>query len=88
VIAGHGLDARDTDFTRILSYHSKIDAPVWVQDVLVVSGLHDVVSTGISHSPILNLAAAITSINTSINAPHFPFFAIDTGKLGGMYANK
>ncbi|HGH0069266.1 TPA: filamentous hemagglutinin N-terminal domain-containing protein, partial [Neisseria meningitidis] len=35
VIAGHGLDARDTDYTRILSYHSKIDAPVWGQDVRV-----------------------------------------------------
>ncbi|EQD02120.1 filamentous hemagglutinin family N-terminal domain protein [Neisseria meningitidis 2002030] len=42
VIAGHGLDARDTDYTRILSYHSKIDAPVWGQDVRVVAGQNDV----------------------------------------------
>ncbi|HEZ1433801.1 TPA: hemagglutinin repeat-containing protein [Neisseria meningitidis] len=88
VIAGHGLDARDTDFTRILSYHSKIDAPVWGQDVRVVAGQNDVVATGNAHSPILNNAAANTSNNTANNGTHIPLFAIDTGKLGGMYANK
>ncbi|HEZ2376216.1 TPA: hemagglutinin repeat-containing protein [Neisseria meningitidis] len=88
VIAGHGLDARDTDFTRILSYHSKIDAPVWGQDVRVVAGQNDVVATGDAHSPILNNAAANTSNNTANNGTHIPLFAIDTGKLGGMYANK
>ncbi|HEZ0572826.1 TPA: hemagglutinin repeat-containing protein [Neisseria meningitidis] len=88
VIAGHGLDARDTDYTRILSYHSKIDAPVWGQDVRVVAGQNDVVATGNAHSPILNNAAANTSNNTANNGTHIPLFAIDTGKLGGMYANK
>ncbi|HFS8437429.1 TPA: hemagglutinin repeat-containing protein [Neisseria meningitidis] len=88
VIAGHGLDARDTDFTRILSYHSKIDAPVWGQDVRVVAGQNDVAATGDAHSPILNNAAANTSNNTANNGTHIPLFAIDTGKLGGMYANK
>ncbi|ELK85358.1 hemagglutinin repeat-containing protein [Neisseria meningitidis] len=88
VIAGHGLDARDTDYTRILSYHSKIDAPVWGQDVRVVAGQNDVAATGNAHSPILNNAAANTSNNTANNGTHIPLFAIDTGKLGGMYANK
>ncbi|CWN59384.1 two-partner secretion domain-containing protein [Neisseria meningitidis] len=88
VIAGHGLDARDTDYTRILSYHSKIDAPVWGQDVRVVAGQNDVAATGDAHSPILNNAAANTSNNTANNGTHIPLFAIDTGKLGGMYANK
>ncbi|MBW3872516.1 two-partner secretion domain-containing protein [Neisseria meningitidis] len=87
-ITGQGLDARDTDFTRILSYHSKIDAPVWGQDVRVVAGQNDVVATGNAHSPILNNAAANTSNNTANNGTHIPLFAIDTGKLGGMYANK
>lgn len=88
VIAGQGLDARDTDYTRILSYHSKIDAPVWGQDVRVVVGQNDVAATGDAHSPILNNAAANTSNNTANNGTHIPLFAIDTGKLGGMYANK
>ncbi len=88
VIAGHGLDARDTDYTRILSYHSKIDAPVWGQDVRVVAGQNDVAATGDAHSPIPNNAAANTSNNTANNGTHIPLFAIDTGKLGGMYANK
>ena len=88
VIAGQGLDARDTDYTRILSYHSKIDAPVWGQDVRVVAGQNDVAATGDAHSPILNNAAANTSNNTANNGTHIPLFAIDTGKLGGMYANK
>nr|WP_118811130.1 hemagglutinin repeat-containing protein [Neisseria lactamica] len=88
VIAGQGLDARDTDYTRILSYHSKIDAPVWGQDVRVVAGQNDVAATGDAHSPIPNNAAANTSNNTANNGTHIPLFAIDTGKLGGMYANK
>ncbi|CBX21456.1 unnamed protein product [Neisseria lactamica Y92-1009] len=87
-ITGQGLDARDTDYTRILSYHSKIDAPVWGQDVRVVAGQNDVAATGDAHSPILNNAAANTSNNTANNGTHIPLFAIDTGKLGGMYANK
>ncbi|MBW3918931.1 filamentous hemagglutinin N-terminal domain-containing protein [Neisseria meningitidis] len=87
-ITGQGLDARDTDYTRILSYHSKIDVPVWGQDVRVVAGQNDVASTGDAHSPILNNAAANTSNNTANNGTHIPLFAIDTGKLGGMYANK
>ena len=87
-ITGQGLDARDTDYTRILSYHSKIDAPVWGQDVRVVAGQNDVAATGDAHSPILNNAAANIPNNTANNGTHIPLFAIDTGKLGGMYANK
>ncbi|MDK4706649.1 hemagglutinin repeat-containing protein [Kingella negevensis] len=87
-ITGQGLDARDADYTRILSEHAKIDAPVWGQDIRVIAGQNDVAATGDAHSPIPNNAAAHTSNNTANNGTHIPLFAIDTGTLGGMYANK
>ena len=79
VIAGHGLDARDTDYTQILSRAVKIDAPVWGKDVRVLAGQNDVSADGSvrsSHSP----AANTNSANS--------LYAIDTGALGGMYAGK
>lgn len=79
-ITGQGLDTRDTDYTRILSQTAQIHAPVWGKDVRVVAGQNDVAATGDVHSPIHNNTA-----NTPNNAP---LFAIDTGALGGMYANK
>ena len=87
-ITGQGLDARDADYTRILSEHAKIDAPVWGQDIRVIAGQNDVAATGDAHSPISTNAAANTSNNTANNGTHIPLFAIDTGTLGGMYANK
>lgn len=78
-IAGHGLDARDTDYTQILSRAVKIDAPVWGKDVRVLAGQNDVSADGSvrsSHSP----AANTNSANS--------LYAIDTGALGGMYAGK
>ena len=79
VIAGHGLDARDTDYTQILSRAVKIDGPVWGKDVRVLAGQNDVSADGSvqsSHSP----AANTNSANS--------LYAIDTGTLGGMYAGK
>ena len=87
-MTGQGLDARDADYTRILSEHAKIDAPIWGQDIRVIAGQNDVAATGDAHSPIPNNAAANTSNNTANNGTHIPLFAIDTGTLGGMYANK
>ncbi|ULJ59719.1 hemagglutinin repeat-containing protein [Wielerella bovis] len=83
-IHGQGLDTRDTDYTRILSYHTKVNAPIWGKDVRVVAGQNDVAATGDVHSPIQSNAAA----NTLTQGTNAPVFAIDTGALGGMYANK
>ena len=74
-IAGHGLDARDTDYTQILSRAVKIDGPVWGKDVRVLAGQNDVSADGSiqsSHSP----AANTNSANS--------LYAIDTGALGGL----
>jgi|GEM_PF-1660372 len=79
VIVGHGLDARDTDYTQILSRAVKIDAPVWGKDVRVLAGQNDVSADGSiqsSHSPAANTNSADS------------LYAIDTGALGGMYAGK
>ena len=83
-IHGQGLDTRDTDYTRILSYHTKVNAPIWGKDVRVVAGQNDVAATGDVHSHIQSNAAA----NTLTQGANAPMFAIDTGALGGMYANK
>ena len=79
VIAGHGLDARDTDYTQILSRAVKIDGPVWGKDVRVLAGQNGVSADGsvqYSHSPSANTNSANS------------LYAIDTGALGGMYAGK
>ncbi|WP_153991971.1 two-partner secretion domain-containing protein, partial [Neisseria meningitidis] len=73
-ITGQGLDARDTDFTQILSHAVKIDGPVWGKDVRVSAGKNNVSADGSirsSHSPATN----INSDNS--------LYAIDTGALGG-----
>ena len=77
-ITGQGLDARDTDYTRILSQAAHIQAGIWGQNLHVVAGQNDIAADGhISGSP-----------NTAPANPASPAVAIDTGALGGMYAGK
>ena len=77
-ITGQGLDARDTDYTRILSQAAHIQAGIWGQNLHVVAGQNDIAADGhISGSP-----------NTALANPASPAVAIDTGALGGMYAGK
>ncbi|MCG7656600.1 filamentous hemagglutinin N-terminal domain-containing protein [Neisseriaceae bacterium CCUG 44465] len=80
-VHGQGLDTRDTDYTRILSYHTKVNAPIWGKDVRVVAGQNDVAATGDTHT-VVSHAPTGSASQTS------PVFAIDTSALGGMYANK
>ena len=74
-IKGKGLNAKDTDFTRILSRYVEADAPVWANELQVVAGSNDVAANG---------AVSAQSSNTAPSKA----VAIDTGELGGMYANK
>lgn len=73
-IAGNGLDTFGADYTRILSQTSQIQAGIWANDLEVAAGNYDSFAKGV-YQPIANQAAART-------------IAIDTGKLGGMYAGK
>lgn len=82
-ISGQGLDTRHTDYTRILSQTAQINAPIWGQDVQIITGQNDVASSGDSYTAI-----ATDLPNTIPAQQQAPLFAIDTGVLGGMYANK
>lgn len=73
-IAGNGLDTFGADYTRILSQTSQIQAGIWANDLEVAAGNYDSFAKGV-YQPIATQAAART-------------IAIDTGKLGGMYAGK
>ena len=79
VIAGHGLDARDTDYTQILSRAVKIDGPVWGKDVRVLAGQNGVSADG-------SIQSSFSSAGNTNSANSL--YAIDTGALGGMYAGK
>jgi len=77
-IGAQGLDARDADYTRILSRAAKIDGGIWGQDVQVIAAGGQTDAAG-------SLKDAAASRAPSSSAP---VFAIDTGALGGMYAGK
>ena len=74
-IKGKGLDAKDTDFTRILSRYVDADAPVFANDLQVLAGSNDVAVDG-------SVSAQKVTANPNRAV------AIDTGELGGMYAHK
>ncbi|MBS9773516.1 MAG: filamentous hemagglutinin N-terminal domain-containing protein, partial [Gammaproteobacteria bacterium] len=76
-IAGQGLDVRDGNYTALLSRSAEINAGIYKGDgkLDVITGVNDVDASGnITHS------TAVT------NDDKKPTVAIDTGKLGGMYA--
>ena len=77
-IGAQGLDARDADYTRILSRAAKIDGGIWGQNVQVIAASGQTDAAG-----SLKDAAAPRAPSSSA-----PVFAIDTGALGGMYAGK
>ncbi|WP_027022727.1 hemagglutinin repeat-containing protein, partial [Conchiformibius steedae] len=68
-----GLDGRDADYTRILSRAAEINGGIWAKDLQITAGENDFDAAG-KHTPR-------SSTNT-------PAVAIDTGELGGMYADK
>lgn len=73
-IAGKGLDTSTADFTRILSRAAEVNAGIWANDLQVVTGNNELSADGQIHT--ITPAATTHGI------------AIDTGNLGGMYADK
>ncbi len=72
-IAGGGLDDRDSDYTRLLARAFTLDAGIWAQDLHLTAGVNDVAATG-------------TITPRAVNGASRPALAIDSGRLGGMYA--
>ncbi len=72
-IAGGGLDDRDSDYTRLLARAFTLDAGIWAQDLHLTAGANDVAATG-------------TITPRAVNGASRPALAIDSGRLGGMYA--
>lgn len=74
-IKGKGLNAKDTDFTKIIGRYVEVDAPIAANDLTVIAGQNTVSADG-------KIQAAAK------NTPKQKAVAIDTSELGGMYANK
>ena len=74
-IEGKGLDTQDADYTRILARAARVNADIKTQDLQIVTGVNDI-----------NAQGQVTATWQYDKAR--PTAAIDTGELGGMYANK
>lgn len=77
---GHGMDARQTDFTDVIARAVEINAGIWANQLNVVTGPNQVNTDGGGN------ISAITPISAPSGST--PAFAVDVAALGGMYAGK
>ena len=78
-IDGQGLDARSADYTAILSRAVQLNAGIWAQRLQMVTGANDIASSTLG-------TAATPQVTPLAGTGPTPRFALDTSRLGGMYA--
>ncbi len=74
LVDGQGLDASQSDYFSLISRTSQVNAGIHAKDLKVIVGANHVAADG-----------SVTALN---DAGNNPAVAIDTGSLGGMYANR
>jgi filamentous hemagglutinin len=73
-IEGQGLDASSSDALSIISRATEVNAAIHARDLKVVAGANRVGADG--------------SVQAQQGEGRAPTVAVDTGALGGMYANR
>jgi filamentous hemagglutinin len=74
-ITGTGMDARDADYTDLISRSMQINAGIWAKELKVTAGANQVDAANTQATPIQGTGTA-------------PTVGIDVAQLGGMYAGK
>jgi filamentous hemagglutinin len=76
-VRGVGLDARQTDHTAILARAIEVNAGIWANALLLVTGVNDV-----------DVDQTTVQARPAGSGTTTPAFALDVAHLGGMYAGK
>ena len=80
-VEGLGLDNRTADYTVVLSRAAQVNAGLWANRLQVITGANEVDSRTLGGDAEVQIQAL-----KATEAP--PAYALDVGRLGGMYAGK